>query len=80
MLAVFKDDYIKSTVAITPAEDRYIDIQLSDADRKLISKMAEKHKDLLLNSGRMSLEMNIEGKQSGAGWYRSDDDGGLQAN
>jgi hypothetical protein len=80
MLAVFKDDYIKSTVAITPAEDRYIDIQLSDADRKLISKMAEKHKDLLLNSGRMSLEMNIEGKQSGAGWYRSDDAGGLQAN
>ena len=80
MLAVFKDDYIKSTVAITPAEDKYIDIKLSDADRKLISKMAKNHKDLLLNSGRMYLEMNTGGKKDGTGWYRSDDAGGLQAN
>ena len=80
MRAVFNDNYVKSTVTISSAEDRYIDIQLSDADKRLIIKMAKSHKDILINSGRMYLEMNMGAKKSGEGWYAAVGSGYLVAN
>jgi len=80
MRAVFNDNYVKSTVTISSAEDRYIDIQLSDADKRLILKMAKLHKDILINSGRMYLEMNMGARKSGEGWYAAAGSGYLVAN
>jgi len=54
MRGVFNEDYIKEKASLTTAEDRYISIQLTEADNRLISKMSNTkiQRTVLINNGR----------------------------
>ena len=59
MRSIFVAKYIKDKVSLTEEEDRFINIQLTTADTKLIEKMRKKHKSILINSGRMYRESKL---------------------
>ncbi len=56
MRGIFNSDYIKEKVALTTEEDRYISIQLTEADNMLAEKMSKDKMrgDILVNSGRFN--------------------------
>jgi hypothetical protein len=69
MRSIFNSDYVKEAVSISEAENRFIDIKLSDADSKLINKMKENHQNILIHSGRMHREARSLHTKDGLGWY-----------
>ncbi len=54
MRGVFNDEYVKEKVSLTKEEDRYISIQLTDADERLVNKMSKERAQILINNGRFT--------------------------
>ena len=74
MRGIFVAKYIKDKVSLTEEEDRFINIQLTAADTKLIEKMRKTHRSILINSGRMYRESKLTSEKD-TKYQRVDEEG-----